>query len=376
MKYVRIFLSLFACMFCLCACNNQNNADLQKQIEELQKQNEELSNRLETPVPTPTATPVPTNTPTPTSTPTPKPTSTSTPTPTNTPKPTINDVELYFDKTTIKLDSKDDVETVCLYLDFKGYDGEIGFETDVTGSGDADVVTGEWQNESSGVYKILFEFSGLENGTLYVTYIVKGTDIRATLEIIVDLPVPTPTNTPTPTPKIDYGKTLSKYKNNISVEYDRIDDNYAIRPKKLSKDDNTIFTVQLSDDGTVLFGALFMFTADDWVFTEKIKIACDDTTYSFEVDYSMLDTEVMSGGKISESVILAHKPEYSSIISYCVDFEPVVNSIRNSKEVVLRFSGDGYEDFVLSDEEIENIIMMWDIYIALEDDSSNINYLY
>ncbi len=195
-------------------------------------------------------------------------------------------------------------------------------------------------------------------------------------------PIPTPTNTPTPTPSPtpskDYKKLLTGYKADVVVEYDRVDDSYSIKPQGLSLDNNVMPLIQLdNNDGDVVFGAGFSFVAYDWVFTEEIKLACDDTTYTFEVDYSMLNTDVLSGGKISESVMFMHQPDYAHLIASFVDFEPIVKAVKNSsKEVILRFSGDGYEDFILSDKDKENLIMMWDIYGALEGDSSNINYLY
>ena len=190
---------------------------------------------------------------------------------------------------------------------------------------------------------------------------------------------PVPTSTPTPksniTPIIDYKNTLIKYKDKVDVIYDRVDDDYSVRPKNLSGEDNLLSIIGIFNDGTVRFSAQLKFIAYDWIFTEEIKIACGDTTYTFEVDFLSRNTDILSGGKITESMVLMHSPEMAGMDAALVDFEPIISSIKNSNEVIIRFSGDGYKDFYLSDKDKENIIMMWEIYLALEYDSGNIKYI-
>lgn len=242
------------------------------------------------------------------------------------------------------------------------------------------VVTGKC-NET-GWYRIVFD-----DKDAYVSdnYLVEKVDNKVSATPTV-APKPTntlkptqkPTSTPKPTvtPKIDYEQILTKYRNDVDVVYDKVDNDYSVRPKNFLKEDNILAVVQISNDNkTVVFGASLRFIAYDWVFTEEIKVACDDTKYTFDVDLLNRNTDILSGGKIRESVTLVHQPKYSSVDASFVDFEPIVNSIKNSKEVIIRFSGDRREDFILSNEAKENLIMMWEIYLALEYDSDNLKYL-
>lgn len=124
----------------------------------------------------------------PTETSTPKPTETNTPTPTL--APTINDLELYFDNKSIEITSKEQKKTVTLYLCKNDFKGTVEFDVDLTGNGNFDIESSEWEMRETGIYILRIDFSGLENGTSYLTMSVKGTDIKSTLEIIVNMPVP------------------------------------------------------------------------------------------------------------------------------------------------------------------------------------------
>lgn len=124
----------------------------------------------------------------PTETSTPKPTETNTPTPTL--APTINDLELYFDNKSIEITSKEQKKTVTLYLCKNDFKGAVEFDVDLTGNGNFDIDSSEWEMRETGIYILRIDFSGLENGTSYLTMSVKGTDIKSTLEIIVNMPIP------------------------------------------------------------------------------------------------------------------------------------------------------------------------------------------
>lgn len=123
------------------------------------------------------------------------PTKTSTPKPMasnaskDTPEPSINDVELYFNDKSIEITSKEQKETAMLYLYRKGFKGTVGFETEVTGNGAFDFECSEWKTLQTGVYIKNIDFFGLKNGTSYLTMSVKGTSIKTTLEIIINIPV-------------------------------------------------------------------------------------------------------------------------------------------------------------------------------------------
>lgn len=108
-------------------------------------------------------------------------------TPTPTPTPTMKDVEIYFDKESIKLTSKDEVQTVYFCMKLNGYSGEIETPTvDAYGTGDVNVEVGELETDSD-VFKIPFIFSAIENGTIYIEYSFSEKQ-KAMLEIIVDTP--------------------------------------------------------------------------------------------------------------------------------------------------------------------------------------------
>lgn len=127
-------------------------------------------------------------TPVPAETNTQKPTATSKPN--ATPEPSINDVELYFNGQSIEITSKEQKEAVTLYLYRNGFKDTVEFEVDITGSGDFDFECSDWEAWKKGIYIKIIDFFGLKNGTSYLTMAVKGTNIKTTLEIIINIPAP------------------------------------------------------------------------------------------------------------------------------------------------------------------------------------------
>lgn len=181
-KILSIFVFLF--IFCISGCffsgyHVEQNATPTN-----------TSNEKETPKPTakPTPTLEPTSTPTSKQTSTPKPTATSTPTP----APSISDVEIYFDKETITLTSKEDIQTVYFCTKLNGYRGEIEPPVGNSyGTGDVNLEVGEAEIDSDfDGWKIPLIFSGIENGTIKIEYLFTGNNNKAVLEIVVDIPVP------------------------------------------------------------------------------------------------------------------------------------------------------------------------------------------
>ena len=107
---------------------------------------------------------------------------------TSTPAPSINDVEIYFEPEKIVIKDKSETYTVLNCVKRNGYDESIEFDVSLSGDENWEVDCGDW--EEGEITKRNIDFKGLNNGVSYLTISVKGTDKKATLEIVVDIPIP------------------------------------------------------------------------------------------------------------------------------------------------------------------------------------------
>lgn len=166
---------------------------------------------------------------------------------------------------------------------------------------------------------------------------------------------------------------------NVYVKYDDIDDDYTIRAYSTNyysdfATRSTYPSVVISS-GTPYFRLTFGFSKKDWIFMEKIIVDCDGSQTTFTVDYFDRDTDV-SGGYIYETwTVLDSDSEYSFSTQF-KDLTSFIEKLEKANTVKIRFKGDdGALDRTLSDQEVNKIINMWNIYQILERDSSLLSYL-
>ena len=133
---------------------------------------------------------------------TPKPTNTSTPTmavkptvsakpklPTSTPIPSISDVEIYFDKKTLEMTSKENQYTVYLCVNLNGYDGELDFDFWGTGEECFEFSVGEWEEFENEKFRNPFCFTLIKDGVYKLTAEIVGTNNSSTVELVGNLPL-------------------------------------------------------------------------------------------------------------------------------------------------------------------------------------------
>ncbi|MDD4564252.1 MAG: zinc ribbon domain-containing protein [Eubacteriales bacterium] len=179
---------------------------------------------------------------------------------------------------------------------------------------------------------------------------------------------------------------ITELKSKISVVYDDINRNYIIVPKGISTryvniGYNRNIEPRIILSGTSTFAIVTGFQQDDWIFTENIKIDCDGTQYDYDVAYEDRNTQVIFGGGIAEWVVLMHDDtgmdELADMTEATAftDLSPLINSIRNSSSVRIRFTGEGYKDVTIPYNQCQEVGILWDVFKLLEQDGSVIEQL-
>lgn len=159
---------------------------------------------------------------------------------------------------------------------------------------------------------------------------------------------------------------LSSFKGKIDVSYDKVDGTYSIYPKNYL--DKSGLTASISVGDYTFFFGILSFTSKDLILTNEVIINCDGTQFRQAVDYSQRHTNI-GLWRNSEFMILSDNNLGTG--SGDIDYGPIVEALRTSNEVIIRFYGNGgYEDVTLSQSLKDNFLMMWDIYQILLKNSS------
>ncbi len=111
---------------------------------------------------------------------------------------------------------------------------------------------------------------------------------------------------------------------------------------------------------------------EDLIFTDNIIIDCDGRQVTKSVSSLQRKTDI-GFGETCEMVVFLDGP---GIIQFEADFAPIVDSMRKAQEVTIRFSGSGgRKDVTVSQSQIDNFAVVWDVYQILERDPTLIKEL-
>lgn len=164
----------------------------------------------------------------------------------------------------------------------------------------------------------------------------------------------------------------------VTYMYDDISDTTSIVPEGISTDSVDILEGQVSFYPKITFTGkeiqstdnlanLFLivgFSQDDWIFFDRIDLKIDDKRLSWDVPFGDKYTEV-GWGSIYEwtfRVSLVH-----------TDLIDNLTEIVNSKSTKIRFSGQGFRDYTITDYEkstLKLFLEIYSIYKNIELDSS------
>lgn len=113
---------------------------------------------------------------------------------------------------------------------------------------------------------------------------------------------------------------------------------------------------------------VFGFENSDWIFFDKIYFNIDGNKYSIDVAYSEQNTQVHDNGNISEWTIIPMEGNNNLSID-------AFKKIAESKDAIIKFSGKGYIDHVITDSEKQNLKKAIELYEIISKNKLE-SYLY
>jgi len=166
---------------------------------------------------------------------------------------------------------------------------------------------------------------------------------------------------------------LKSVKNQVVVTYDNVEQRYHIYPVgfsttslNINENINVEAVLQIKNKTTV-FGLLFGFMQPDWIFMEKITIACGEKRMEIDVPYSERVTHV-GYEKIAEAYLM----------NYSSKTEEAILLLTSNDETTIRFtggSGKGKRDHKVTTKEKNGIKVLWNVYSIIKNDASLIEYI-
>lgn len=117
------------------------------------------------------------------------------------------------------------------------------------------------------------------------------------------------------------------------------------------------------------------FNQDDWIFFDKVAFNADGQLFTWDIDYENKHTQVMWGGIAEwtgqEDVEPTTKARFlnDGIDTTLFNAELVdqMTLLANAKIAKIRFSGQGYRDHIVTDQEKANLKTFIELYGQYED---------
>lgn len=166
--------------------------------------------------------------------------------------------------------------------------------------------------------------------------------------------------------------TLKKYKGKLKISYDKISKKYTLGTFGNVISKSGVYGRISVENRSVSFGGIFAEYNEDLIFTDNIIIDCDGRQVTKSVSSIQRKTDI-GFGETCEIVVFLDGP---GTIQGEANFAPIVDSMKKAQEVTIRFSGSGgYKDVSVSQSQINNFVMTWDVYQILERDPTLIKEL-
>lgn len=150
-----------------------------------------------------------------------------------------------------------------------------------------------------------------------------------------------------------------------SVEFDKFKNVTFWTSKSGVDSDNTnmyFYLVESKDKPSLIFRVVYSYVDSDWIFFDRIQILADDE--------KVIDKTFTRDDKPSRTVVSTKVLELADIVITEKDAR-AFEKIAGSKSAVVRYSGKGQRDFVISDLEKRNFSKMVEMY----DDSRKLDGL-
>lgn len=168
-----------------------------------------------------------------------------------------------------------------------------------------------------------------------------------------------------------YSDLVDRAKPNVTVEYDDMEDQYAVVPKGCEPFyvnidySRNIDCKLIVKSGRPLFNLCLGFEQSDWIFMDEIIFDCDGEKFTWNVDYFDRGTDI-HGGEIAEWYAVLHNPKASGSADKIKNLAPLVEAMTHAETVKVRFNGEGHKDVVIPSKHIAQIETIWSLYQALD----------
>jgi tetratricopeptide (TPR) repeat protein len=166
---------------------------------------------------------------------------------------------------------------------------------------------------------------------------------------------------------------LLDIKKRITIEYDKVENEYKIAPKGYSTryvniSRNINIEPRMTFRNVPTFILCTGFQQRDWVFFEKVIFVIDGSRYEWDVDY--FDRGSQIGNDIAEWYLVVHSDILAGYGGQLKDLSSLLDSLISSNNATMRFEGQGYRDHEVTNKEIQTLKDLWNLYNILNEDSS------
>lgn len=175
--------------------------------------------------------------------------------------------------------------------------------------------------------------------------------------------------------KTEHNKNLVlDIKNRITINYDEVKKQYLIAPKGYSTryvniGRNVNIEPRMTFDSTPFYTVCIGYQQSDWIFFDKVIFSIGEARHQWDLDYFSRGSEVIFGGDIAEWYLVGHSELLAGYDDRLKNLTPIMDSIINSDNAVIRFQGNGYRDHTITSKEKQTLKDLWTLYKILEEDS-------